>query len=263
MDSFLFCNYEFKYCLGVLTMNIEAYDAESLRKLVRTLQKENLELKKKLIKANIPFDEENSFEEKIENIEKYDPDQGERIIEPSFITDDMAKKYFAMFWGRQDVYAKRARNGNYYPQCDNRWNNDLCPKQKGENKICDACENKKWTKLELWKVKEHLKGSKEDGTDAKLFLIKLQQDGKGHSTIKTVRGVLRPAFQMAMDDDILVKNPFQFASFCLILHSVTHYRKKCYIFESPKKCAKCGISRQSRREFIMIKVLFICHGNIT
>ena len=47
-------------------------------------------------------------------------------------------------------------------------------------------------------------------SDAKLFLIKLQQDGKGHSTIKTVRGVLRPAFQMAMDDDILVKNPFQF-----------------------------------------------------
>lgn len=31
-------------------------------------------------------------------------------------------------------------------------------------------------------------------SDAKLFLIKLQQDGKGSSTIKTVRGVLRPAF---------------------------------------------------------------------
>lgn len=38
-------------------------------------------------------------------------------------------------------------------------------------------------------------------SDAKLFLIKLQKDGKGHSTIKTVRGVLRPAFQMAVDDD--------------------------------------------------------------
>ena len=31
-------------------------------------------------------------------------------------------------------------------------------------------------------------------SDAKLFLIKLQQDGKGYSTVKTVRGVLRPAF---------------------------------------------------------------------
>ena len=47
-------------------------------------------------------------------------------------------------------------------------------------------------------------------SDAKLFLIKLQSDGKGFSTIKTIRGVLRPAFQMAMDDDMIVKNPFNF-----------------------------------------------------
>lgn len=47
-------------------------------------------------------------------------------------------------------------------------------------------------------------------SDAKLFLIKLQQDGKGSSTVKTIRGVLRPAFQMAVDDDILMKNPFEF-----------------------------------------------------
>ena len=47
-------------------------------------------------------------------------------------------------------------------------------------------------------------------SDAKLFLIKMQQDGKGYSTVKTVRGVLRPAFQMAVDDDILNKNPFGF-----------------------------------------------------
>lgn len=161
---------------GVLSVNIEAYDSETLRKIVRSLQKENLELKKKLIKANISFDEENPFEEKIENIEKYDPDQAERIIEPQFITDDIAKKFFTMFWGRQDVYAKRARNGNYYPQCKNRWNNSLCPRQKGENKICDACENKQWTKLELWKVKEHLKGSKEDGTDV-LGVYPLFPDG--------------------------------------------------------------------------------------
>ena len=47
--------------------------------------------------------------------------------------------------------------------------------------------------------------------DAKLFLIKLQQeDGKSYSSIHTIRGVLRPAFQMAVDDDILVKNSFGF-----------------------------------------------------
>ena len=48
-------------------------------------------------------------------------------------------------------------------------------------------------------------------SDAKLFLIKLQQeDGKCYSSIHTIRGVLHPAFQMAVDDDILVKNPFGF-----------------------------------------------------
>lgn len=47
-------------------------------------------------------------------------------------------------------------------------------------------------------------------SDAKLFLIKMQKDGKGYSTVTTVRGVLRPAFQMAVDDDIILKNPFGF-----------------------------------------------------
>ena len=48
-------------------------------------------------------------------------------------------------------------------------------------------------------------------SDAKLFLIKLQQeDGKSYSSIHTIRGVLRPAFQMAVDDDIIRKNPFKF-----------------------------------------------------
>lgn len=48
-------------------------------------------------------------------------------------------------------------------------------------------------------------------SDAKLFLIKLQQvDGKGYSTIHVLRGILRPAFQMAVDDDLIAKNPFGF-----------------------------------------------------
>lgn len=45
-------------------------------------------------------------------------------------------------------------------------------------------------------------------SDAKEWLIKLQADGRGYSTIHTVRGVVRPAFQMAVDDDLIRKNPF-------------------------------------------------------
>lgn len=48
-------------------------------------------------------------------------------------------------------------------------------------------------------------------SDAKGWLIKLQQeDGKSYSAIHSIRGVLRPAFQMAVDDDVLRKNPFEF-----------------------------------------------------
>lgn len=48
-------------------------------------------------------------------------------------------------------------------------------------------------------------------SDAKLFLIDLQKKkGMGYSSIHNIRGVLRPAFQMAVDDDILRKNPFEF-----------------------------------------------------
>ena len=47
-------------------------------------------------------------------------------------------------------------------------------------------------------------------SDAKGWLIKLQSDGRGYSTIHSVRGVVRPAFQMAVDDDLIRKNPFEF-----------------------------------------------------
>ena len=48
-------------------------------------------------------------------------------------------------------------------------------------------------------------------SDAKLWLITLQQrQGKGYSTIHTMRGILRPAFRMAYDDDLIRRNPFDF-----------------------------------------------------
>ena len=60
-------------------------------------------------------------------------------------------------------------------------------------------------------------------SDAKGWLIKLQQeDGKSYSSIHSIRGVLRPAFQMAVDDDILRKNPFEFMLATVIVNdSVT------------------------------------------
>ena len=59
-------------------------------------------------------------------------------------------------------------------------------------------------------------------SDAKAWLIKLQKDGRGYSTIHTVRGVVRPAFQMAVDDDLIRKNPFAFELASVVINdSVT------------------------------------------
>ena len=82
-------------------MNIEAYDAEALRSIVRLLEYENRILKDKLKKENIPYDEINPFEETIENAEEYDLDQGARIVHPTFITETVSYTHL-------DVYKRQA-----------------------------------------------------------------------------------------------------------------------------------------------------------
>ena len=47
-------------------------------------------------------------------------------------------------------------------------------------------------------------------SDAKRFFIHLSETGKGYSTITSVRGVVKPAFQMAFEEDVIRKNPFEF-----------------------------------------------------
>lgn len=47
-------------------------------------------------------------------------------------------------------------------------------------------------------------------SDAQKWIMKLHSDGKGYSTITSVRGVVKPAFQMAYNEDIIRKNPFDF-----------------------------------------------------
>lgn len=74
-------------------------------------------------------------------------------------------------------------------------------------------------------------------SDAKLWLIKLQQkDGKSYSAIHTIRGVLRPAFQMAMDDDYIRKNPFQFELVDVIVNDSV--RRKAITKEQERKFLK-------------------------
>ncbi len=146
-------------------MNIEAYNPDTLRKLVRDLQAENNELKRLLEKNHIPFESEHVFNSTSQAPDEYDPDQSSRI-ESISVTDEIANRFFSMFWGRKDVFARRGRNGGYFPQCLNRWDATVCPKQAGQTKFnCASCSYQKYEQLELKHIKQHLLGSRENCTD--------------------------------------------------------------------------------------------------
>ena len=145
-------------------MKIDAQDLDSLRGLVRELQNENRALRELLAEKQISCDVPSAFDADTGSPDDYDPDQASRII-PFPVDDDVARRFYGMFWGRTDVFAKRGKNGGYFPQCENRWTASLCPKQRGEKQPCDACPNKKWKPLELWHIRQHLLGTKEDCTD--------------------------------------------------------------------------------------------------
>ena len=55
-------------------MNIEAYDLDSLRKIIRGLQEENRSLKAQLRQAGAAYNEQDYFSDRIEEYEGYDPD---------------------------------------------------------------------------------------------------------------------------------------------------------------------------------------------
>ena len=70
------------------------------------------------------------------------------------------------------------------------------------NFVRNILKKEDFGKLRIDKVKQ---------SDAKGWLIKMQKvDGRGYSTIHSVRGVVRPAFEMALQDDLIRKNPFGF-----------------------------------------------------
>ncbi len=73
-------------------------------------------------------------------------------------------------------------------------------------------------------------------SDAKLWLIKLQEeDGLSYSTIHHIKSVLTLAFKMALDDDLVRKNPFDFQVFTILVKdgvrrdAITHTQKRKFL----------------------------------
>ena len=71
----------------------------------------------------------------------------------------------------------------------------------GYKTVLNILRNDPFGKIRIDKVKL---------SDAKLWILKLNKDGRRYSSIHSIRGVLRPAFNMALEDDLIRKNPFEF-----------------------------------------------------
>ena len=59
-------------------------------------------------------------------------------------------------------------------------------------------------------------------SDVQLWFIKLSNEGRGYSTLTSIRGVLKPAFQMAYNEDVINKNPFCFKLSDVVINTTQH-----------------------------------------
>ena len=131
--------------------------------IINDLQKEIECLKNILDREGISYQEELAQLKNYTNTEPFETNQGSRIVFPNEITKDMANRFFARFWGRTDVYAKRVENkktnkAGYYPQCINFWS-DGCGKKWNAGFRCQDCHYQKYKVLTIDSIMSHLKGN--------------------------------------------------------------------------------------------------------
>ena len=140
-----------------------------LQKQLNDLRLENQILKNILDKAGLAYHKELSALRQSDTKEAHDLEQGKRIIHPQVITENMANQFFSMFWGRQDVYAKRSVNKEtgkaaYYPQCNNFWTN-VCHKKIKDGINCKDCKNRSYKTITKKDILNHLQGNAYNASD--------------------------------------------------------------------------------------------------
>lgn len=140
-----------------------------LQKQINDLQLENQILKNILDRSGISYIQELIRLREPEKAEAYDPNQGARIIHPNQITEDMANLFYARFWGRQDVYAKRSEKkdtgeASYFTQCCNFWT-EQCPKKHKQKINCKDCAYQAYKQLTREDILSHLRGRSYNASD--------------------------------------------------------------------------------------------------
>lgn len=140
-----------------------------LQKKINDLQLENQILKKVLERSGISYIQEINRIKELGKVEGYEADQGARIIHPKEITEDMANLFYARFWGRQDVYAKRSEKkgtgeASYFTQCHNFWQ-EVCPKKHKQKINCKDCPHQEYKNLKKSDILAHLCGRSYNASD--------------------------------------------------------------------------------------------------
>lgn len=140
-----------------------------LQKQLNDLQLENQILKNILDRAGVSYKQSIARLKAADEGENYDPEQGKRIIHPDEITDEMANNFFARFWGRQDVYAKRNEKkdtgkAGYFTQCKNFWTS-ACHRKLKTGVSCKNCEYYEYKLLTKEDILAHLRGNAYNASD--------------------------------------------------------------------------------------------------
>lgn len=62
-------------------------------------------------------------------------------------------------------------------------------------------------------------------SDAKDWAVRLKKSGKSYETVRHIKSIIKPAFQMAVDDDLIRKNPFDFTLATVIKDDTENHRE--------------------------------------
>ncbi len=138
---------------------------EDLSKRISELEEEIAYLKSLLDKNGISYLRPTILEDPSR---QYGQQDDVKIIFPE-ITTEHAKLMYSMFKGRKDVYSLRAtlKNGNtaYFPECENKWKYNICPRAEGVQIKCSECNQRVYKPLTQSALIRHLKGESSECKD--------------------------------------------------------------------------------------------------
>ena len=119
-----------------------------------------------------------------------------------------------------------------------------------QNFVRNLLKNEEFCKRKIYTVKP---------SDGKAFFIKLHDDGGySFSTIHTIRSVLKPAFELAVEDDVVRKNPFAFTLNGVI--SNDSEKRKALSSEEKKRLLSFLENDECGRKYYSVVVILLGTG---